>query len=1036
MNHKWRTRIAARVSDGDPVNWDAELGRHPEDRSWLERMRWLESNLVGPRHSGMDDPSPVDAVGVSWGSFEIRECLGRGAYGEVFRAFDPSLQIDVALKLWPAEWTSFRTEEDLLEEARLLARVRHPNVLKVLGAAVHEGRFGMWSELVEGETLETWIMRQGPLGPSEATLIGVELCRALAAVHGAGLVHRDVKCANVMREHGGRIVLMDFGIVIPVASLHPGERVVPRGTPLTAAPEQLAGEPPGPTSDLYALGVLLYRLVTCAYPVEADSVVELIHRHRHRERVLLRDRRPDLPLEFINVVEGAIAWEAFDRPATAGAFEKALLDSLKARADHPGDTHESLEPAPRRLHLPAPLTTFIGREAVVETCAGLLRERRLVTVLGPGGCGKTRLAIRLAGRWAETTGDMTWFVDLSGLTDGTDIGDEVCRVLRLRDSGRPMQSVAEYVAGHDALLVLDNCEHVLAASADVARTLLERAPALRILATSRHPLGVPGEQSFRVPPLDIPSAGSHPAPDALAACESAQLFLDRGRLADPSLKADSLTCDAIAAICRRLEGNPLAIELAAAKLRVLDLFELQGMLEENLVRLSSRSDEFVSRHRTLVEVFEWSYRLLDNEERRLLGALTVFAGSWRLESAAAVCAPEDPARALETHERLVEKSLVAIEPGRRGQRAYRLLDALREIAIERLGSGDSLRAMRRRHAHHYRAQSQSFSEGLASPDPMAWLERIEAEHDNLVAAIRWRDPEDSSSSLHGLHLATAIWRYWYTRGLFSLGRRLLSGALGLCQPWVERHHADALCASAYLATSQGDPAAAPLFEEALRLYARHGIPLGEARCLSGLGSVAVSAGDYGAARARFEMSLALQRPTGSNAALAVALNNLGAVTWRLGDYETSAALHREGLEHATRSGHREGATLNLVNLGWIAVRRGRPGEAASALAACLRHVRDLRARHRAAEALELAAETLALRDDWPRALRLSGAAESLRLEIGVPPEGVWQQASDAFRAAAVRQVGAMPYEAELAAGRGLDFEHATTLALECLAVSA
>ena len=389
--------LAERVSDGASVDWDAVLGGLPEERvkRVVRNLRLLESlssfhrdtsateetatedatrtvvveNDVpgGPaardtraaraeraltvREVGHPDADGFAKPPFAWGPLEVRERLGAGGFGEVFRAWDPTLQRDVALKLLMREHRGGAGfASSVLHEARLLARVRHPHVVTVFGADAHDGRVGLWMELVRGRSLARWVEEQGRLGAREAALLGVDLCRALAAVHGAGLVHRDVKAANVMREEGGRILLMDFGAVSDASSSEEGSV---SGTPRYIAPEIYAGEKATPRSDLFSLGVLLYHLVTGRYPIDAHTVGELREKMARRESRLLRDERPDLPEAFVQVVERALAWRAEDRFATAGSMEQALSAFLGAEG---GGARPAVTPpadGPDRLPAPA-----------------------------------------------------------------------------------------------------------------------------------------------------------------------------------------------------------------------------------------------------------------------------------------------------------------------------------------------------------------------------------------------------------------------------------------------------------------------------------------------------------------------------------------------------------------------------------------------------------------------------------------------------------------------------------------------------------
>lgn len=343
-------RLANDIADGTPIDWSEATGRarEPEDRKLLSQLkvvaeiaelhRSAHASLLGAPGEPRSEPATADGLrlepGDRWGDFEIVRPIGEGSFGEVYRARDRRLDREVALKLMRADRLRPDLAEGLTREGRMLARVRHPNVVTVHGADEVGGRVGLSMELVDGRTLEAILTDQGPMSAGEATLVGIELCRALAALHEAGLVHRDVKTQNVMREAKGRIVLMDLGVGIALAELT-RERPVLAGTPFYMAPELLSGGVASPRSDLYSVGVLLYRLVTGRFPVEARRLSELKAAHASGEIRLLRDLRPDLPSGFIQVIETCVAFSPEQRYASAGQLEDALMQAMGGSAQRP-----------------------------------------------------------------------------------------------------------------------------------------------------------------------------------------------------------------------------------------------------------------------------------------------------------------------------------------------------------------------------------------------------------------------------------------------------------------------------------------------------------------------------------------------------------------------------------------------------------------------------------------------------------------------------------------------------------------------------
>ncbi len=392
--------VAVLVADGREVDWDAAVQSAPGDRERrvVRHLRLVESIARAHRGDSLNlattggtprAPAPTPTSG-RWAHLELRAKLGEGAFGEVYRAWDRRLEREVALKLLkPGGANGARLASVAVEEGRVLAKLRHPNVVTVYGAEVHEGRVGLWMEFVRGRSLAQIVHDQGALGAREAALIGIDLCRALAAVHRAGVVHRDVKAQNVMREEGGRIVLMDFGAGIEPAADPSGRARTISGTPCYMPPEVLHGEPASQGSDLYALGVLLYHLVSGSFPVEAGSLEDLRARHQRGEGKLLRDLRPDLPEPFVRVVERALAADLGERFATAGQMEQALSASLgveSGAAVREEQARIRSEVAARRR---LPLATLVAAGLIVTAAvaAGVMIARSLTT--GPASVPKS-----------------------------------------------------------------------------------------------------------------------------------------------------------------------------------------------------------------------------------------------------------------------------------------------------------------------------------------------------------------------------------------------------------------------------------------------------------------------------------------------------------------------------------------------------------------------------------------------------------------------------------------------------------------------
>lgn len=996
------TRLIESISDGLEIDWERELREDPSLASRLEALRLVERvtaahwSAAGSR--APDTPGPEEAAGsasrpaaanasappTTWGHLRLLERIGEGGYGQVYRAYDPRLEIDVALKLWKCDaWDS---ADDFLTEARRLARMRHPNVLVVHGADQHDGRIGMWTELLVGRTLEDLLREHGPFSPHEATLIGMDLCRALAAVHGAGLIHRDVKTTNVMREHGGRIVLMDFGSVTEAPRAGTPRRDTIIGTPIFMAPEQLRALPLTPATDVYGLGVLLYRMVTARFPIDARSVAELSAKHAREEFVPLRDARPDLPPAFAEVVERALSPRPEARFAGAAAMERALVDSIRATRAEGGEGPRGVAEVADETYatphnLPPSLTCFIGRERELDECSRLLEKHRVVTLTGPGGSGKTRLALHVAeSRLAFSPGGV-WFVDLAPVGDAARVEATVAAVLRVREqAGKALESLLlERIGATPMLLVLDNCEHLIGACHALLAALAPACPELHVLATSRERLGFPGECAYAVPSLSVPADETTPAESALD-YEAVRLFVERARAAVPEFHLRDRNVRTVVEICRSLDGLPLALELAAARLRVLSVEAIRSRLDERF-RLLKAADRALPRHRTLEAAIGWSYELLDEDERRLFRSLSVFVGGCTVEAAARVCGEgNDEFAILDALTGLVDKSLVVVERREGDENRFRFLETIGQYARELLDAAGETAHLRDAHLEYFLALAKEDEQRVGQE--AQWLARLEEDHENLQAALSWSHSSEARARL-GLRLAAALGRLWNVHGHFTLGRRLLIGLLerpDLRAPVPER--ALACYGAGRLTLWQGDcDAARLLFEEALAIYRGAGDRHGEMRVLVTLGIAAKGLGDEAGRRSRYEESLSVAREIGDKRGMAVALGNLAVVAADRGDLAAACDLNQQAMELMREVGDKHDLGGMLVNLASHSIRAERFEVARAALGESLRLEQQLGAKRLGLHAIEMSAELAwHLGDAWQAALCL-GAADALQRSI-------------------------------------------------------
>ncbi len=589
----------------------------------------------------------------------------------------------------------------------------------------------------------------------------------------------------------------------------------------------------------------------------------------------------------------------------------------------------------RRTKLPVPLTSYVARPHEEQRLRDRLAQARLLTLTGTGGCGKTRLALHCAAGLLETYPDGVWLAGLAALPAGQEestVTRAVAGALGLvEEAQRPLnETLTAFLAPRTILLVLDNCEHVVAPAAALVDALLTACPRLQVLATSRQQLKVPGEVTCCVGSLALPPPSS--GAQALPRYEAAALFLARARDTSPERLNSTEAAAAIAQICIRLDGIPLAIELAAARARLLPLATIASGLDDCCRLLTGGPRTVLPRQRTLRATLDWSYALLEERERVLLRRLAGFAGGWTLEAAEAVCsdtavagpAPEVPVLpagdVLDVLAGLVDKSLVQVQH-RDGTTRHRFLEPARQYAADMLTAAGEATTIRDRHLTWAVTFAERARPALTGSEQLIWLERLEAEHDNLRAALTWA--RERCAEEFGLRLAGAVGRFWNMRGYFTEGRRWLEGALAGTGHDARTPRALALTSAGNLAYSQGDfGQAAALYEEALVLERELGDKQRIAISLNNLGVVADSLGEYKRAVGLYGESLAVYRELGDKAGIAGALNNLGSLAECHGDCGRALALLEEASELFRVLGDIRSMAISLSNLAYAADYQG------------------------------------------------------------------------------------------------------------------
>ncbi|MGQ0603894.1 MAG: ATP-binding protein, partial [Anaerolineales bacterium] len=669
--------------------------------------------------------------------------------------------------------------------------------------------------------------------------------------------------------------------------------------------------------------------------------------------------------------------------------------------------------APRH-NLPIQLNSFIGREKEMAEVQRLLTTNRLTTLTGAGGSGKTRLSLEVAHALLDVFTDGVWFIELAPLSDPTLVLPTVAATQGLRDiPGQPLdKALADVLRPKSVLLVLDNCEHVIQACAELAETLLRACPNLKLLATSREALNIAGETVFSVPSLSLPDTHHSVDASAVAQSEAVRLFVDRALAVKPDFRVTEVNAATIAQICQRLDGIPLALELAAARMRALSLEQIAARLDDRFRLLTGGSRTALRRHQTLTALMDWSYDLLSDAERVVLRRLAVFWGGWTLEAAEPVCAGEDieAAEVLNLLTHLVDKSLVVVEE-HNGATRYGLLETVHEYALKRLIESGELEAVQEQHVNFFLALAEKLK--LTDSTWGVWLKPFMAEHDNLRAALDWAFESD----LHiALRLTEVFGPFWFHSGYLSEGRSYLMRALELTETMGSpQTRIRVLQAAGGLAGQQGDDTTVRLLcEETATLCREIGDMRGLAYALGGLGNL--------------EESVAIMREFGDKGDLATMLFYLGASVAASGDDTRARALQEESVALYQELGDRTNIASPLGYLGYMALRQGNYTAARSLFEESLALARGW---HKWGIAWRLEGfAALAVKEEEPeRAARLYGAAQALPDSGGARLDPIDRLGYDQYVATTREQLGEGAFTQVWAEGRMMTMEQAIAYAL-------
>jgi len=971
--------------------------------------------------------------GTRFGSYEILERLGAGGMGEVYRAKDTRLGREVAIKTLSLEQCS--QPEALLrfeQEARSACALNHPNIVTIYELGHVNGTHYISMELVIGETVRK-LLDSGPIPFRKAVAIAAQIADALAKAHMAGIVHRDLKPENLMVSREATAKILDFGLaklreVSPPSNSDASTTITEHGTVMGTvgymSPEQATGGEVDFRSDQFSFGSVLYEMVTGLPAFRKQSYAETTAAILRDDPERLGSRTLQAPPPFIWIVERCLAKDPKERYAST----QDLARDLAAVRDRVAEA--SIRPSlSRPNNLPVQRTAFIGREHEATVLRQLLSREdvQLVTLTGPGGIGKTRLALRVAADVAAEFAGGVCFVPLSAVTDHGLIAATIAQALGVNEIGNqsPQESLKEYLSelGQPMLLLLDNFEHLVSAAPVIAQ-LLTASPKLKIAVTSQAPLHVYGEHEFPVPPLGLPDPKFVPPLDVLARLPAVALFVERAQAVKPEFALTKENASPVAAICARLDGLPLAIELAAARIKLLSPSAMLTRLESRLNLLTGGARDLPTRQQTLRGTVDWSYGLLNAAEQTLLRRLSAFTGGCTLEGIEAVCDTKGDLGLdiLDGMASMVDKSLAQQVEQADAEMRFLMLNTIREYALDRLGESNEEAAVRRAHAAYYLVLAEEGAEDVVAHPK--WLDRFEVEHDNFRSALDYLIK--SGEAEWGLRLGAALFRFWETREYLAEGRDAIARLLAMegtaARPKLR---ARLLFAAAVLAGEQGDyRAGRQLFEDSLETCLELNDNRGVAVALNALAVNARERGELVEATSLFERCLTIWKDLGDSADIARALSNLANVKKLQGEYGTASALYDECLTMFRKAGDEAGVawTLNgqadvareksdltvarsfceqslaafrhlrddwgiasaLSDLASLNSDQGNDAEARRLYGESIKMFQELGHKRGIARALECLAVSAAAQSNAEQSLHLAGAAAALRQRLGAP----------------------------------------------------
>ena len=964
--------------------------------------------------------------------YAVEREIGAGGMAVVYLAEDLKHRRSVAIKVLKPELAATLGSDRFLREIEIAARLSHPHILPLFDSGAANDLLYYVMPFVPGESLRTKLARERQLSIDEALRLTREIASALGSAHQQGIVHRDIKPENILLADGIALVA-DFGIARALRSSRAnGETAsaltmagLALGTPAYMSPEQFTADDVDGRSDLYALGCVLFEMLTGQPPFTGPSVEALLRQHLTAEPRPVNELRPTAPIGIARIVAKALAKDPAHRFPTAASFAEAIATIVSG-----GITpvlQETSSETPNNL--PRQRTRFIGRDQELAECARLLGETRLLTLTGIGGSGKTRVALRLAETMLPSFPDGVWFVDLAPLVDAGRIQGTIAAALGATETPERslMDAIIEKLRGKRTLIVLDNCEHLLGAAAEVADALLSAEDGVRVVATSREGLGVEGERLIAIRSMSVPSDVRADL-RTVQESDAVRLFLDRATSARRDFALGPDNAAGIAEICRRLDGIPLAIELAAARVKMLSVEQIRSRLDDRF-RLLTGGRSAVPRQQTLLATIQWSYEQLQDDEQELLRRLSVFSGGWTLESATAVGGGADEFEVLDLLTRLADKSLVIVEQGGVNEARYSMLETVRQYGLERLVEAGESEAVRKLHLAYFMALGeQSYQEKFTREE--YWGKRLIGELDNLRAAASFAREHDAETYVT---FVGAIAYLLWARSFIQEAREYINDALGRVSPEpVRRSYARALRGQAMFVAMVGDTALArELNERGLAMWRELGDVVEMGHTLATLGWAHFFAGEDEKALQTFEELLQVSLKVGNPVYVHQSNVALGQVLVALSRFDEARAMAHKVIEYSRQADDKRGEHSGYHYLADCALMEGDCRTSIGLYRKSLTLAEAIGDRMETSFEIEGIAMSLAGMGQHETALRLVAASRAEWTRQGVDIRlRFWDELTERYMTPARAALGRERAEAATRAGRELAFEDAVRIAYE------